>query len=103
MKQLIKCTTQVTCNSSFTLDHVLARFPDRVSKSGVIGEGISNHHLIYCTIKTAKIKSYCHKKITCCSFKNYSPEVYEEALKKKSFPNYDLFDYIDEAYENFIQ
>ena len=103
MKQLIKCPTRVTCNSSSILDHVLASFPDRVSQSGVIDIGISDHPLIYCTRKTARIKSYCHKEITFCSLKNYSPEIYEEALRKLSFPKYELFDDIDPAYENFIK
>ena len=29
--------------------------------------------------------------------------IYEEALRKLSFPNYELFDDIDTTYENFIQ
>ena len=103
LKQLIKCLTRVPCNSSSIHDQVLASFPDRVSQSGVIDVGISDHQLIYCTRKTARMKSYCHKQITFRSLKNYSPEVYEEALKKLSFPNYELFDDIDKAYENFIQ
>ena len=77
--------TRVTCNSSPMLDHVLASFPDRVSQSGVIHIGILDHQLIYCTRKTARIKSYCHKQITFRSLKNYSPEIYEEALRKISF------------------
>ena len=103
MKQLIKCPIRVTCNSYSILDRVLAIFPDEVSQSGVIEVGISDNQLIYFTRKTAIIKSYCHKQITFCSLKNYSPEIYEEALRKLSFPNYELFDDIDTAYENFIQ
>ena len=103
MKQLIKCPTRVTCNSSSILDQVLASFPDEVSQSGVIDIGISDHQLIHCSKKTVRIKSYCHKQITFRSLKNYSPEIYEEALRKLSFPNYELFDDIDRAYENFIQ
>ena len=103
LKQLIKCPTRATCNSSSILDHVLASFPDSVSQSGVIDIGISDHQLIYCTRKTARIKSYCHKQITFRSLETCSPEVYEEALRKLSFPNYELFDDIDKAYENFFQ
>ena len=103
LKQLIKCPTRATCNSSSILDHVLASFPDRVSISGVIDVGISDHQLIYCTRKTARIKSYCHKQITFRSLKNYSPEVYEEVLRKLSFPSYEIFNDIDKAYENFFQ
>ena len=45
----------------------------------------------------------CHKQITFRSLKNYSPEGYEEAPRKLSFPNYELFDDIDKAYENVVQ
>ena len=103
LKQLIKCPTRTTCNSSFILDLVLASFPDRVSQSGVIDVGISGHQLIYCTRKTVRIKSYCHEQITFRSLKKNSPEVYEEALRKLSFPNNELFDDIDKTYENFFQ
>ena len=91
LKQQIKCPTRATCNSSSILDHVLASFPDRVSQSGVIDVGISDHQLIYCARKTARIKSYWHKQITFRYLKNYSPEICEEALTKLSFPNYELF------------
>ena len=91
MKQQIKCPTRATCNSSSILDHVLASFPDRVSQSGVIDVGISDHQLIYCARKTARIKSYWYKQITFRYLKNYSPEICEEALTKLSFPNYELF------------
>ena len=57
----------------------------------------------YCTRTTARNKSYCHKQITFHSLKNCSPEVYEEVLRKSNFPNYELFDVTDKAYENFIQ
>ena len=100
MEQLI---TLVTCNSSSILDHVLASFPDKVSQRGVIDVGISDHQLIYCTRKIARIKSYCHKQVTFYSHKSYSPEIFEEALRKLDFPNYELFDDIDKAYQNFIQ
>ena len=81
LEQMIKCPTRVTCNSSSILDHVLTSFPDRVSQSDVIDVGISYH----CTIKTARIKCYCHKQITFRYLNNYSPEVYEEALRKIKF------------------
>ena len=103
LKQLIKCLTRVTCNSSSILDHVLASFLDRVSQSGVIDIHISDHQSIHCTRKTARIKSYYYKQITFRSFKNYSREIYEEALRQLSFPNYELFDNINTAYENYIQ
>ena len=98
LKQLIKCPPRVKCNSSSILDHVLASSPDRVSQSGVIDVGISEHQLISCTRKTVVVKKYCHKQITSRSLKNYSPEIYEEALRTLNFPNYKKFDDIDKAY-----
>ena len=69
----------------------------------IIDVGILDHQLIYCTRKTARIKSYCHKQNTFRSLKTYSPEVYEEVLRKLVFLNYELFDDIDKTYENFFQ
>ena len=103
LKQLMKCPTHVTCNScSSILDHSLDSFPNRLSQGGVTDVGISDHQLKYCARKTAGIKSYCHKQSTFRSLKNYLPEVYEEAQRKLSFPNYELFDDFEKAYENLI-
>ena len=43
LKQLIKWPACVKYNSSSILDHVLARFRDRVSQSGVIQLSIPDH------------------------------------------------------------
>ena len=63
LKQLIKCPTCVTCNSSSIRDHVLDSFRNRVSQSSVIDVGILDQQLIYCIRKTARIKIYCQKQI----------------------------------------
>ena len=49
----------------------------------------------------ARIKTGMHKQIRCCSLKNYSADIYEEALGRADFPNY--FENINDAYSNFIQ
>ena len=98
---MIKFPTRATCSSLFILDHVLASLPENVCQSGVIDVCISGHQLIYCTRKTARIKIYCHKQISFHSLKNCSPEVFEEALRKVSFLNYEFFD--DKVLENFFQ
>ena len=46
LKQLIIVTTRVTNGSSTIIDHVLASFPERVTQSGVIDIGLSDHQLI---------------------------------------------------------
>ena len=98
-----KCPTRVTWNGYSIFDHVLTSFPDRVSTSGAISVGISDHQLIYCTRQTATIKRHCHKQIIFRALINYSPVVYEETLRKLNVPNNELFHDIDKAYEHFIQ
>ena len=51
LKQLITSPTRVTETTSSLLDHVLTNSCDRVSQSGVIDIGISDHQIIYCTRK----------------------------------------------------
>ena len=103
MKQFVKCSAPVTCNSSSILIHVFASFSDRVSPNGEIDVSISDHQLIYCTRKTERIKIYRNKQITFRFLKHYLPEIFEEALMRLNFLNHELFDDIDKACENLIQ
>ena len=102
-KQLISCSTRISCSSSTINDHLLGSYPDRVSKKEIIDVGISDLQLIFCTRKTLKTKIGCHKQISFHSLKNYSVIAYGEALKKVKFPNYENFININEAYSNFFQ
>ena len=88
LEQLISTPTQVTKNSSSILDHILTNSTDRVSQSGVIDTGLSDHQLIYCTRKITRTKFNSHKNITIRSLKNYSQDVYLED--------------INDAYSDFI-
>ena len=63
LKQLTKCPILITCSNSAILHHVLATFPDRVSQSGVIDVGISDHQLIYCTRKLQDLKATAINKL----------------------------------------
>ena len=45
--------TRVTDQSATLIDHILTKSPDKVSQSGVIDLGFSDHDLIYCTRKTS--------------------------------------------------
>ena len=103
LKQLIEVPTRVTYSSSTIIDHMLASFPDRVSQQGVIDVGLSDHQIIYCTRKISRIKRGTHKQIRYRSLKNYSTDIYEEALVRVDFPNYLNFENINDAYSNFIQ
>ena len=103
LKQLIIVPTRVTTGSSTIIDHVLASFPERVTQSGVIDIGLSDHQLIYCTRKISRIKRGSHKQIKLLSFKHYTVHLFEQELSKLNFPNYRNFNDINEAYNDFIQ
>ena len=58
--------------------------------------------MIYCTRKILKAKYNKHKELTFRSLRNYSVDVYGQALEKDSFPNYENFDNPDIVYNNFV-
>ena len=57
LKQLIRKQTRITCNSSSLLDHILTNASEKISQSGIIDIGLSDHQLIFCTRKVSKSKS----------------------------------------------
>ena len=97
LKQLTEVPTRVTCCSSTSIGHILASFPNRVSQQGVIDVGPSDHQIIYCTRKISRIKRRSHKEIRWRSLKNYSADIYEEALGRVDIPNYNHFENINDA------
>ena len=60
LNQVITSPTHVTENTSAILHHVLTNSQDWVSQSGVIGIGLSDHQLLYCTRKIVRRKVYEH-------------------------------------------
>ena len=103
LKQLIKSPTRITCSSSSIIDHILTNACDKISDSGVIDIGISDHQMIYCTRKVVRIKSGTNKYVNFRSLKNYSPTLFEDALSALDFPNYENYDDIEIAYSDFVQ
>ena len=102
LNQLIDYPTRITCNTSTLIDHILTNTQENISQSDVIYTVISDHSLIYCTIKIPKVICNKLKEITFCSLKNYSADLYEETLERFSFPNNENFDNPDIAYGGFI-
>ena len=102
LKQVITSPTGVTENSSSLLDHVLTNFTDRVSQSGVVDTGLSDHQLIY-TVQERLIElNSIHKYIRTRSLKNYSQSLYLEKLNEINFPDYSKFKDVNDAYSDFI-
>ena len=63
---------------------------------------VSDNSMAYCTRKISRAKYNKHKETNFYSLKNYSEDVYKEALEKVSTRNYDSFDNIDLTYSDFI-
>ena len=104
LKTANKIPDRVNCSTSTLIDHVLVRFPSRVSQKGVTGVGISDHQLIFCTRKISRLKTGgIHKYLNFRSFKNYTVDSYKEVLKQLDFLNYESFDDVNFAYSNFFQ
>ena len=99
LKQILKSPTRITCRNTSLIYHISASIPSRVPQHGVTNVSVSDNQLIYCTRKINKIKTGgVHKHINFRSFKKYTFDAYKDALKKVNFPNYELFNDVDEAY-----
>ena len=103
LKQIIKHATRTTCSSSTLIDHILTNSREKISQSGVIDIGISDHQLIYLTRKLHRIKSNTHKQIKIRSLENYSIESLNQGLSMTNLPDSEYFNDVDIAYSDFIQ
>ena len=63
---------------------------------------MSDHQLTFCTRKITKMKVNDHKLITFRCLKNYSEDLFDEALEKINFPDYEVFFDINAAYNDFF-
>ena len=81
-KQLIKGPTRTKRSTSILIDHILTNTNEYISQSGIVDITVSDHSMVYCTRKISSAKYIKHKEITFRSLKNYSVDVYKEALEK---------------------
>ena len=91
LKQLIKAPTRTTSRISTLNDHILTSSSEKVVQVGIIETSLSNHQFIICTRKIQRAKPKKHNYLTFRSMKNFSTEIYEEALGKLTFPDYENF------------
>ena len=89
LEQIIKHATRTTCSSSTLIDHILTNSREKISQSGVIDIGISDHQLIYLTRKLQRMKLNTHKQIKIRSVKNYTIESLNKDLCMINFPDYE--------------
>ena len=55
LSQLLKEPTRITIKSSSYIDHVVTNTPEKISQSGVLHTGISDHSLVYAIRKNSNI------------------------------------------------
>ena len=97
LEQSIKHATRTTCSPSTLIDHVLTNYKEKILQSGVIDIGISNHQLIYLTLKLHRMKSNTHNQTKRKSLKNYTIESLNQGLSMINFPDYEYFNDLDIA------
>ena len=85
LKQILREPTRITCNTSSLLDHILSNSLQKISSSGILDIGISDHKLIFCTRKIVRYKSNKHHNIFGRSYKNYDQTNFEKALNNVKF------------------
>ena len=102
LKQLIQQPTRITSTSSSLIDHVLTNANDKISQSGILDIGLSDHQLIYCTRKLTKTKTGLTKFINFRTMKKYTKLLFKEKLEDINFPNYENFQDTNLAYSDFI-
>ena len=80
----IEDPTRITPRTTSLLDVIMTSSYSNVKKSGVIDTGISDHCLIYCTIKLKINKPQCHY-LNTRSYKNYDPVCFSAELLELPF------------------
>ena len=81
LDQLIVEPTRITPTSRTIIDLILVSDPAKISQSGVIEIGVSDHFLTYCTRKITKVLYHKHNNVKIRSLKNYNKETFEQRLK----------------------
>ena len=74
LDQLILEPTRITPTSRTIIDMILVSDPAKISQSGVIEIGVSDHFLTYCTRKITKVLYHKHNNVKIRSLKNYNKE-----------------------------
>ena len=101
LKQIIQEPTRVTTNSSNVLDHILCNSTEKISQSGVIPVGISDHFIIYCTRKIVKQKFNTHRTCKIRSTKSYNKEYFQSLLIDADWNDFFYAENVNEAWLNF--
>lgn len=101
LEQIICSPTRITDRSTTLIDHILVNSKDKISQSGVIPMGLSDHFITYCTRRTQKIKFNEHNVVTIRSQKNYNKDNFINLLKMADWSGIFESNNVNEAWDNF--
>jgi hypothetical protein len=101
LKQMIKEATRVSQYSNSLLDLIFVSDHHKISQSGVINVGLSDHCLIYCTRKVKKEQFKKHNSIRMRSLKNYSVENLNNKLNEVNWFDIINCDTVEVAWARF--
>ena len=99
--QLINSPTRVTNNSSSLIDHIYTNDTRKISQSGVIESGISDHFITYCTRKIVRGQIGKHNTVKIRPMKDYSKESFIDLLNECDWDLVCQSRDVNEAWEKF--
>ena len=93
--------TRVSETSQTTIDLIVTSDKSKISSSGTILCGLSDHHMIFCTRKKNRTKAEGHKTIETRNTKTYSSEAFNNNLDKIDWSPVYLNTLANEAWLSF--
>ena len=99
--QLIKEATRVTPTCSSLLDHVGCTKENKISQSGVIDLGISDHYFTFCTRKNVRLAIGHHRTNDIRSMKKYTEESFNLQLSVVDWSRITVRTDVNEAWSIF--
>lgn len=100
MSQIINQTRE-TSTTATILDHIICNSKDKISQSGVLPIGLSDHYIAYSTRKVVKECIDKHRTIKIRSMKNYSAQILIEKLGSVNWNIVYNSETVDEAWNKF--
>ena len=90
LSQLIDEPTRITMKSSSLIDHIVTNTPEKISDSGVIHTGISDHSLIFAIRKISVLKKQ-ENTVEIRNMKNFDDKKFSAELLKQRWENVYFF------------
>ena len=90
LSQLIDEATRVTMTTSSLIDHIVTNTPEKISDSGVIHTGLSDHSLVFAIRKISVVKKQ-EKKVEIRNMKKFDHQKFVEDLRRQPWENVYFF------------